>query len=48
VKSGKLMLKEEVTGNDIAKIVSKQKRIPVSKLQPSEREKAITSGGRVA
>ncbi|KAJ0100101.1 hypothetical protein Patl1_21813 [Pistacia atlantica] len=34
-------LKEEVTGNDIAEIVSKWTGIPVSKLQQSEREKLL-------
>ncbi|KAK4346440.1 hypothetical protein RND71_032779 [Anisodus tanguticus] len=41
MKSGKSMLREEVTGNDIAEIVSKWTRIPVSKLQQSEREKLL-------
>ncbi|KAG6479782.1 hypothetical protein ZIOFF_063256 [Zingiber officinale] len=35
------MLREEVTGNDIAEIVSKWTGIPVSKLQQSEREKLL-------
>jgi ATP-dependent Clp protease ATP-binding subunit ClpB len=35
------MLREEVTGNDIAKIVSKRTCIPVSKLQPSKMEKLL-------
>lgn len=39
--SGKPMLREEVTGNDIAEIVSKWTGIPVSKLQQSEREKLM-------
>ncbi|XP_015064495.1 chaperone protein ClpB3, chloroplastic [Solanum pennellii] len=41
MKSGKSMLREEVTGNDIAEIVSKWTGIPVSKLQQSEREKLL-------
>ncbi|RAL40854.1 hypothetical protein DM860_008552 [Cuscuta australis] len=41
LKSGKSMLREEVTGNDIAEIVSKWTGIPVSKLQQSEREKLL-------
>lgn len=41
VKSGKSMLREEVTGSDIAEIVSKWTGIPVSKLQESEREKLL-------
>ncbi|XP_074301643.1 chaperone protein ClpB3, chloroplastic-like [Silene latifolia] len=41
VKSGKSMLREEVTGSDIAEIVSKWTGIPVSKLQQSEREKLL-------
>ncbi|KAA8530415.1 hypothetical protein F0562_005124 [Nyssa sinensis] len=41
VRSGKSMFKEEVTGNDIAEIVSKWTGIPVSKLQQSEREKLL-------
>ncbi|KAL5999263.1 Chaperone protein ClpB3, chloroplastic [Asimina triloba] len=40
-KSGKSMLREEVTGNDIAEIVSKWTGIPVSKLQQTEREKLL-------
>ncbi|XP_010936351.3 chaperone protein ClpB3, chloroplastic isoform X1 [Elaeis guineensis] len=40
-RSGKSMLREEVTGNDIAEIVSKWTGIPVSKLQQSEREKLL-------
>ncbi|KAJ8437817.1 hypothetical protein Cgig2_013433 [Carnegiea gigantea] len=40
-KSGKSMLREEVTGTDIAEIVSKWTGIPVSKLQQSEREKLL-------
>ncbi|RWR77248.1 ClpA/B family [Cinnamomum micranthum f. kanehirae] len=39
--SGKSMLREEVTENDIAEIVSKWTGIPVSKLQQSEREKLL-------
>ena len=35
------MLKEEVTGNDIAEIVSKWTGIPISKLQQSEKEKLL-------
>ncbi|GKV08803.1 hypothetical protein SLEP1_g20381 [Rubroshorea leprosula] len=41
MKSGKSMLREEVTGDDIAEIVSKWTGIPVSKLQQSEREKLL-------
>ncbi|EPS68286.1 hypothetical protein M569_06476, partial [Genlisea aurea] len=41
MKSGKSMLREEVTGSDIAEIVSKWTGIPVSKLQESEREKLL-------
>ncbi|XP_031397045.1 chaperone protein ClpB3, chloroplastic [Punica granatum] len=41
MKSGKSMLREEVTGNDIAEIVSKWTGIPVSKLQQTEREKLL-------
>ncbi|KAF5957541.1 hypothetical protein HYC85_004766 [Camellia sinensis] len=41
MKSGKSMLREEVTGNDIAEIVSKWTGIPVSKLQQSERDKLL-------
>lgn len=41
MRSGKSMLREEVTGNDIADIVSKWTGIPVSKLQQSEREKLL-------
>ncbi|KAK8652545.1 hypothetical protein V6N13_126576 [Hibiscus sabdariffa] len=41
MKSGKSMLREEVTGNDIAEVVSKWTGIPVSKLQESEREKLL-------
>ncbi|KAF3789887.1 Chaperone protein [Nymphaea thermarum] len=40
-RSGKSMLREEVTGSDIAEIVSKWTGIPVSKLQQSEREKLL-------
>lgn len=39
--SGKSMLREEVTENDIAEIVSKWTGIPVSKLQQSDREKLL-------
>ncbi|KAI5074347.1 hypothetical protein GOP47_0010308 [Adiantum capillus-veneris] len=39
--SGKPLLREEVTNNDIAEIVSKWTGIPVSKLQQSEREKLL-------
>eukprot|EP00897_Mesotaenium_endlicherianum_P008408 jgi/Mesen1/7596/ME000395S06752 len=39
--SGKSMLREEVTGSDIAEIVSKWTGIPVSKLQQSDREKLL-------
>lgn len=39
--SGKSMLREEVTGNDIAEIVSKWTGIPISKLQQSEKEKLL-------
>ncbi|KAG9159619.1 hypothetical protein Leryth_013606 [Lithospermum erythrorhizon] len=41
MSSGKSMLREEVTGSDIAEIVSKWTGIPVSKLQQSEREKLL-------
>ncbi|XP_051114676.1 chaperone protein ClpB3, chloroplastic [Andrographis paniculata] len=41
MRSGKSMLREEVTGNDIAEIVSKWTGIPISKLQQSEREKLL-------
>ncbi|OMO73229.1 Chaperonin ClpA/B [Corchorus capsularis] len=41
LKSGKSMLREEVTGNDIAEVVSKWTGIPLSKLQQSEREKLL-------
>ncbi|GAB2216707.1 hypothetical protein Droror1_Dr00024484 [Drosera rotundifolia] len=41
LKSGKSMLREEVTGDDIAEIVSRWTGIPVSKLQQSEREKLL-------
>lgn len=40
-RSGKSMLREEVTGNDIAEIVSKWTGIPVSKLQQSEKDKLL-------
>lgn len=39
--SGKSMLRKEVTGDDIAEIVSKWTGIPVSKLKQSEREKLL-------
>ena len=35
------MLREEVTGNDIAEIVSKWTGIPISKLQQSEKENIL-------
>ncbi|XVF58389.1 hypothetical protein PTKIN_Ptkin07bG0062500 [Pterospermum kingtungense] len=41
MKSGKSMLREEVTGDDIAQVVGKWTGIPVSKLQQSEREKLL-------
>ncbi|XP_073044946.1 chaperone protein ClpB3, chloroplastic-like isoform X1 [Primulina eburnea] len=41
MRSGKSMLREEVTGDDIAQIVSKWTGIPVSKLQQSDREKLL-------
>ena len=40
-RSGKSMLREEVTSSDIAEIVSKWTGIPVSKLEQSEREKLL-------
>ncbi|GBG74705.1 hypothetical protein CBR_g19110 [Chara braunii] len=40
-QTGKSMLREEVTENDIAEIVSKWTGIPISKLQQSEREKLL-------
>lgn len=40
-RSGKSMLREEVTINDIAEIVAKWTGIPVSKLQQSEVEKLL-------
>ncbi|RWR75470.1 chaperone protein ClpB3, mitochondrial [Cinnamomum micranthum f. kanehirae] len=40
-KSGKSMLREEVTDLDIAEIVSKWTGIPLSSLQQSEREKLV-------
>ncbi|KAF2287268.1 hypothetical protein GH714_039494 [Hevea brasiliensis] len=40
-KSGKSLLREEVTDLDIAEIVSKWTGIPVSNLQQSEREKLV-------
>jgi ATP-dependent Clp protease ATP-binding subunit ClpB len=39
--SGKSMLREEVTADDIAEVVSKWTGIPVSKLKQSEREKLL-------
>lgn len=39
--TGKSMLREEVTANDIAEVVSKWTGIPVSRLQQSEREKLL-------
>ncbi len=39
--SGKSMLREEVTEDDIAEIVSKWTGIPISKLKMSEREKLL-------
>ncbi|XP_050384433.1 chaperone protein ClpB3, chloroplastic isoform X2 [Argentina anserina] len=41
MRSGKSMLREEVTGNDISEIVSKWTGIPVSKLLQTEREKLL-------
>ncbi|KAG6716624.1 hypothetical protein I3842_04G058500 [Carya illinoinensis] len=41
INTGKSMLREEVTENDIAEIVSKWTGIPVSKLQQSDREKLL-------
>lgn len=41
MRSGKSMLREEVSGSDIAEIVSKWTGIPVSKLQQSDREKLL-------
>ncbi|CAI0453875.1 unnamed protein product [Linum tenue] len=41
MKSGKSMLREEVTGDDIAEIVSRWTGIPVLKLKQSEREKLL-------
>ncbi|KAM0022543.1 putative ClpA/B family, AAA+ ATPase domain, ATPase, AAA-type, core, Clp, repeat (R) [Helianthus debilis subsp. tardiflorus] len=41
MSSGKSMLREEVTGDDIAEIVSKWTGIPLSKLKQSEREKLL-------
>lgn len=40
-RSGKSLLREEVTADDIAEIVSKWTGIPVSKLKQSEREKLL-------
>ncbi|OAY56871.1 chaperone protein ClpB3, chloroplastic [Manihot esculenta] len=41
MSSGKSMLREEVTGDDIAEVVSKWTGIPVSKLKQSEKEKLL-------
>ncbi|CAL1392237.1 unnamed protein product [Linum trigynum] len=41
MNSGKSMLREEVTGDDIAEIVSRWTGIPVLKLKQSEREKLL-------
>ncbi|KAJ9540587.1 hypothetical protein OSB04_027093 [Centaurea solstitialis] len=41
MSTGKSMLREEVTGDDIAEIVSKWTGIPLSKLKQSEREKLL-------
>ncbi|KAM7267702.1 hypothetical protein ACFE04_009868 [Oxalis oulophora] len=41
MSSGKSMLREEVTADDIAEIVSKWTGIPVSKLKQSERQKLL-------
>lgn len=41
MRSGKSLLREEVTADDIAEIVSKWTGIPVSKLNQSEREKLV-------
>ncbi|KAL8117190.1 hypothetical protein AgCh_015190 [Apium graveolens] len=41
MRSGKSMLREEVSGSDIAEIVSKWTGIPVSKLQQSDRDKLL-------
>ncbi|CAN1322572.1 Chaperone protein ClpB3, chloroplastic [Linum perenne] len=41
MSSGKSMLREEVTGDDIAEIVSRWTGIPVLKLKQSEREKLL-------
>ncbi|KAL3597098.1 hypothetical protein D5086_008735 [Populus alba] len=41
VKSGKSMLREEVTGDDIAEIVSKWTGIPISKLKQIREEKLL-------
>ncbi|KAM5581230.1 hypothetical protein ABKV19_010451 [Rosa sericea] len=43
IRSGKSMLREEVTANDISEIVSKQIGTPVSKPLQSEREKILHS-----
>lgn len=40
-RSGKSLLRKEVTADDIAEIVSKWTGIPVSKLKQSEREKLL-------
>ncbi|KAG2715575.1 hypothetical protein I3843_03G086900 [Carya illinoinensis] len=47
MNSGKSMLREEVTENDIAEIVSKWTGIPLSKLQESEREKLLHLEGEL-
>lgn len=41
MSSGKSMLREEVTGDDIAEVVSKWTGIPLLKLKQSEREKLL-------
>ncbi|KAH7846794.1 hypothetical protein Vadar_018253 [Vaccinium darrowii] len=41
IQSGKSMVGKEVTGNDIAELVSEWTGIPISKLQQSEREKLL-------
>jgi ATP-dependent Clp protease ATP-binding subunit ClpB len=40
-ESGQMLLKEEVTEEDIAKVVSSWTGVPVSRLQESEREKLV-------
>ena len=40
-EQGKLMMKEEVDGEDIAEIVSKWTGIPVTRMLQSEREKLV-------